>query len=101
MVAFVSQVRFLNRPLSLRVLAEGDYAVMIDGMTAGRILRTERAAGRLAWLWTVTGPYCGKAAVGTSGEAEYLAAARTSFRTSFDGWLAWANIQPRPVAWHG
>lgn len=101
MLIRVAPSRFPGKPMRLRALADNDYAVEIDGMTAGRILRTERAVRRTAWLRTITGPYCGHASVATSGDVEDLASARTALRASFDGWLAWAMRQPGPVAWHG
>lgn len=101
MLIHISPSRFAGKPMTLRALAAADYAVEIDGMTAGRILRTERASRRIAWLWTITGPYCGHAGVATSGDVEDRALARTALRASFDGWLAWAVKQPGPVAWHG
>ena len=100
MLIHVSPSRFAGKPMTLRALADADYAVEIDGLTAGRMLRTERAARRIAWLWTITGPYCGYASVATSGDVEDLQSARTALRSTFDGWLAWAMMQPGPVAWH-
>jgi hypothetical protein len=101
MLIRISPSRFVGEPMSLRGLADADYAVEIDGMTAGRLLRTGRAARRIAWLWTITGPYIGYAGVATSGDVEELVSAKTALRASFDGWLAWAMRQPRAVAWHG
>ena len=101
MLIHLSPSCFVGKPMTLRTIAAADYTVEIDGMIAGRILRSERAARRIAWLWTITGHYCGHAGIPTSGDVEDLASARTALRASFDGWLAWAMRQPEPVAWHG
>ena len=101
MLTYVSPDRFTDKPMTLRALAESDYAVEIDSLTAGRILRTDRAGGEVGWLWVITGPYCGHARVQTSGTTADLEAAKAGLRVSFDSWLAWAATQPGPVTWLG
>jgi hypothetical protein len=101
--------RFSGKPLILRrVPTPGfeDYRVLADGLNAGRIMQVDRSYNRKAWLWTLTGPYCGapELSIATSGEVETLEAAKDGFRTAFDAWLAWAiagAAQHEQLAWHG
>ena len=101
--------RFSGKPLILRRAATPDftdYRVLADGLTAGRIMQVDRAHRRKAWLWTLTGPYCGAPELGiaTSGEVETLDIAKEAFRTAFDAWMAWAIIgagRNEYPAWHG
>jgi len=48
----------------------------------------------------VTGPYLPGAKLSGSGDAEDLPVAKAAFRSTFDGWLAWALRQYALVLWH-
>lgn len=85
--------RFTGLPLLTKRLAPGDYAVTVDGLRAGRIMRQPRAFGVEVWLWSVTGPALVQAGLSSSGEADSLHDARLAFREALDGWLAWRTAQ--------
>jgi hypothetical protein len=70
---------FAGRPLVSCELAPDDYAVSIDGIMAGRILRQPRSLRAAVWLWSVTGPALIQAGIPSSGEVESLDAARQGF----------------------
>lgn len=91
---------FIDQPLRLRKIGDGDYRVTIRGHTAGRILKTSRGGNQQVWLWTLTGPYCVAAGLGSSGESDRLDTAKQALRASFDAWLAWAIRQNGDVVWH-
>ena len=78
-----------------------DYVVMIDGLTAGRIMRIEHAGNRPVWFWTITGPYRSSPASRAVVTATRWAAAKAAFRAAFDRWLTWALRQPGKASWHG
>ena len=47
MLTYVSPPRFTGKSMKLRALADCDSAVEIDGITAGRIMRSEFPEGRI------------------------------------------------------
>jgi hypothetical protein len=91
---------FVDQPLHLARSGENDFRVMVAGHTAGRIFQTLRGSGKHVWFWTVTGPYLPDAQLNGSGDAEDLPVAKAAFRSTFDGWLAWALRQNALVLWH-
>jgi hypothetical protein len=91
---------FVGQPLHLHKIGDGDYRVTIRGHTAGRLLRTMRGGNQQVWLWTLTGPYCVAARLGTSGESDHVVTAKLALRACFDAWLAWAIRQNGDVVWH-
>lgn len=93
--------RFTGLQLVPTAIAEDDYAIAIDGLRAGRIMRQRRAFGKETWFWTITGPYLVQAGLPSAGEAETLEEARRAFRQTFDNWMRWAMAQNGPVIWHG
>lgn len=87
---YVDPAGFERQPLILKRHAEGDYAVIVRDMVAGRIMAQDRSGGRRIWFWTVTGPYLPDQLQPSNGEADSLDGARAAFRAKFDRWLAWA-----------
>lgn len=77
-----------------------DYAVRIDGLEAGRIMRKRYAGNVMLWFWSVTGPY--DEGLGPShGEEDTLEMAQTAFKLRFWKWRAWAASHPGKPNWTG
>lgn len=93
--------RLVGVPLMSKATAEHDYSILIDGLTAGRIMLRPAAFGASRWFWTITGPLLVHAGLSSSGEAETIEEAWAAFRETFDRWLAWALEAPVPVSWMG
>ena len=77
-----------------------DYSILIDGLTAGRIMKMIRAGQREVWFWTLTGPYF-PGPKSHDGEEETFEAARDEFKKVFWRWHAWALQQPGKATWYG
>ncbi|MBC8037743.1 MAG: hypothetical protein H7X89_11070 [Rhizobiales bacterium] len=78
-----------------------DYRVMIDGLTAGRIMAKTLATQEVVWFWTMSSPYF--PALGRNdGEEETLAKAQEAFSARFWKWHQ-AAITRRGVYcdWYG
>ncbi len=99
-------VAALSDQLLLRRTAPGDYAVLVEAgehgrLTVGRIMRVNRASGRTAYFWTITGPAAPEAQVGLVGEEDDLDAAKAAFRRAFDSLLYWAALKKDgELPWH-
>ena len=66
-----------------------DYVVVINGLVAGRLLKSTRSLQRVAWFWTITAPYYSIKML-QHGEEETFEAAREAFKKLFWEWNAWA-----------
>ena len=77
----IEPVRFTGLPLITKAIGESDFAVMCDGLPAGRIFLREVANGASHWFWTITGPALVQAGLSSSGQAATLKEARQAFRT--------------------
>ena len=77
-----------------------DYRIDIDGLTAGRIMKTVRPGQRVAWEWFFNAPYY-PVNPPHQGEEETFEAAREAFKKLFWQWHAWALKQPRKTTWYG
>ena len=92
--------------LLLRSQGDNDFGVHVEAgehgrLTVGRIMRVSRASGRIAWLWTVTGPAEPDAGVGLVGEAEDLDTAKVEFSRAFDAVLYWCvSNRGGEIRWH-
>jgi len=91
--------RFTGSSLTTRALAVNDFAVEIDGLNVGRIMRLPQVADRMAWVWSINGPVLAHAGLNSSGETPSLAEARQSLREVWDRWLTWALASDLPVHW--
>lgn len=100
-MSIIDPNRFTGLQLVPTAIAQDDYAIAIDGMRAGRIIRQARAFGKETWFWTMTGPALAQAGMASSGEAETLEEARAAFRRVFNEWLRWATAHDGAVHWHG
>ncbi len=96
----IEPVRFTGQPLVTKAIAENDFAVMCDGLPAGRIFLRHVANGASHWFWTITGPALVQPGLSSSGQAASLEEARQAFRAQFDKWLAWALAADVAVYWH-
>lgn len=99
-MSLIDPHRFTGLQLVPTAIAEDDFAISIEGLRAGRIMRQRRAFGKETWFWTITGPALVQADLPSSGEAETLEEARQAFRLTFDKWMRWAVVQGGPVMWH-
>lgn len=97
---YVDPASFEGEPLFLKRQAEGDYAVIVRDMVAGRIMHQPRSFGQKVWFWTVTGPYLPEQLQPSNGEADSLDKAKATFRAKFDRWLAWASRLQHQVVWN-
>jgi hypothetical protein len=77
-----------------------DYSIRIDGLTAGRIMKSPRSFQRFVWFWTMTAPHYPQRTI-QHGEEETFEAARDAFKKMFWEWHAWALKQPGKVTWYG
>jgi hypothetical protein len=69
-----------------------DYIILIDGLSAGRIMKMVRAGRREVWFWTLTGPYF-PGPKSHDGEEDTFEAARDEFKKVFWRWHVWALLQ--------
>ena len=54
MILKVDPSRFRGEPMTLHPIGEGDYAVAVDDLRAGRIMYQVRGNSRGEWFWTLT-----------------------------------------------
>ena len=93
--------RFKGKKLTRRQTVPGtanDYAIRIDGLTVGRIIKKVESDQRAIWIWTMTAPYHPHNEP-QNGEEETFEAARDAFKGMFREWLAWASKQSGKVTW--
>lgn len=100
MPSHLNPATLAGKPLMLRRLAAGDFAVRVDGRLLGRIMRKPVAGGSVVWFWTLTGPYVPPELRPGDGEAETLDAAKVAIKAKFGAWLQWATGRGE-VVWHG
>lgn len=81
--------------------AVNDYRVLIDGLTAGRIMEMRLSFGVVKWLWTVTGPYLSPELQPGNGQEETLEQAQQAFKVKFWQWHGSALTQRTVSVWHG
>jgi hypothetical protein len=77
-----------------------DYVVIVAGLLAGRIMKKTLSFQRVAWFWSMYGPYY-PSPTGCSGEEETLEKAQDAFKVCFWQWQAWALNQPGKATWYG
>ena len=77
-----------------------DYAIRIDGLIAGRIMKKILPGQKAVWFWTLTGPYF-PGPKSHDGQGETFEAARDEFKKVFWAWHAWALKQPGSATWYG
>lgn len=77
-----------------------DYAIRIDGLIAGRIMKKILPGQKAVWFWTLTGPYF-PGPKSHDGQEETFEAARDEFKKIFWQWQAWALRQPGKASWYG
>jgi hypothetical protein len=98
----IDPARFADKPLSRKPTCEGaenDYRVMIDGMTAGRIMLSTLAGSIPKWGWSLTGPYLPPELEPGNGYEETLEHAQEAFKAKFWEWHRWAQDQAGGAAW--
>src|SRR4051812_18503854 len=101
MPQYVDPSTLEGQQLILHLIADEDFSVRVLGLLVGRIMIRLNAGNRVAWYWTVTGPYVPDHLRPAEGDAETLLAAKAAFRAKFDAWLAGAKELGHPVAWMG
>lgn len=77
-----------------------DFAISIDGLTAGRIMKKVLPGQKAVWFWTLTSPYF-PGPKSHDGQEDSFEAARDEFKKVFWAWHAWALKQPGKVTWYG
>ena len=97
---YVDPAIFEGQPLFLKRISEGNYAVIVRDMIAGRIICRARSFGQRVWFWSVTEPYLPDQLRPSNGEADSLDDARKAFREKFDRWLAWAVPLQHMTVWN-
>lgn len=96
----------LDDQLLLRRTAPDDYVVEVAHTTkgrlpVGRIMRVMRASQRIAWSWSLVGPYAAEAKVTTIGEAADREEAKVALRAAYDTVLRWAAAERGgALVWH-
>ena len=80
--------------------SKDDYAIKIDRLIAGRIMKMMRPGQRVVWLWSLTAPYF-PVSTPQYGEEDTFEAASEAFKKLFWEWHAWAIKQPGKVTWYG
>jgi len=99
----VDPARFIGKTFTRRQAfshSPDDFSIIIDGLTAGRIMKKNLAFQEVAWFWTLTAPHYPLGQI-HSGEEETFEAARDAFKKLFWEWHAWALKQPGKVTWYG
>lgn len=91
---------FVGQKFSLKAIKVNDYQVDIAGHIAGRIFKLARSNRNFVWFWTITGPICVEAQIGSHGDCETIVDARRYFRHAFDQWLSWACGRRESAGWH-
>ena len=95
--------RFTGKKFTRRQTFPGtshDFAIKIDGIEAGRIMKKIVTGQRGVWFWTLTGPYF-PSSKSSDGEEETFEAARDAFKKLFWEWHASALKQQGPATWYG
>lgn len=101
MSLYIDPASLEGQQLVLKPIGAADYSVRILDRRAGRIMLRQVAGNRVAWFWTVTGPYIPADMQPSHGEADTLREAKVAFRAKFDAWLTWAKELGHPVMWTG
>ena len=98
----VDSTRFIAKPFKRRRSfphSGDDYSILIDGLTAGRIMKKVIAGERVVWFWTLTAPFYPFKS--SCGEAATYEAARDAFKDLFEEWHSWALSQTGKATWYG
>lgn len=77
-----------------------DFAIRIDGLTAGRIMKKILPGQKAVWFWTLTGPHF-PGPKSHDGQQDSFEAARDEFKKVFWAWHDWALKQQGMVTWYG
>ena len=99
----VDPARFIDKTFTRRktfVDSVNDYAVMIDGFPAGRILQHKLAFGIVKWFWTITGPALPNELDPGNGYEGTLEEAQEAFKAKFWQWHRFAMGRNVPSTWH-
>lgn len=97
----VDPKRFTGKAFTRRKIspdAKADYAMVIGGLIAGRIMKKTVGFQRGTWVWTLTAPYF-PVSTCQNGEEDTFEAAREAFKKLFWEWHTWALKQPGKVTW--
>ena len=93
-----------NRPWTMRRTwpdARDDFVVLVDGLSAGRIMCSARSFGEIVWFWSITGPYVPPELQPARGDCATIDEAKAAFRAKFEAWRRWAQGEGRAATWHG
>lgn len=95
--------RFIGKSFTRRrtfATSEHDYGIWIDGLLIGRIMQVPRAGHKVAWYWSLNGPYY-PGPFSPDGEADSFEVARRAFKAKFWQWHVWAMKQEHMASWEG
>jgi len=96
--------RFTDKPFTRQPTFKepvNDFRVMIDGLTAGRVMQVKLSHGVVKWLWTVTSPYLPPELQPGNGQEETLEQAQEAFKAKFWQWHGSALAHRTEAHWHG
>jgi hypothetical protein len=86
-----------GKAFTRKAIGANDYSVLIDGLTAGRIMQMQVSGGAMKWLWTIGGRYLPPELQPTNGQVETLEQAQEAFQAKFWQWHTW-TIEQGPSA---
>ena len=79
---------------STREHADTDLLLYCGSWQVGRVLENLRPAGRVVFVWSLTGPHTPEAPVAQRGEAATMAEAQQQLVRAIRAWAAWAGLRP-------
>jgi hypothetical protein len=99
MPRYINPQCLVDKPILLKELVEGDYLILVEGLTIGWIMRGRRAPELVTWYWSLTGPDCRNLGLSFSGDSGTLDGALEGFQSAYSTWLTAALDRGTPIAW--
>ena len=100
----VDPARFVGKNFSQEPSVDSkndDFIMVINGLIAGRVMKTTAPGTSTKWLWTLTGPYLPPELLPSNGHTNSREEAEEDFERKFWEWHRWAGMQKGGVAWYG
>jgi hypothetical protein len=69
----------------------GDYEVLEDGRSIGRIYEIRAPRPDLLWFWSMTVMGAHRAGILTDGRTKTFDEAKASFKANYERWKTWAS----------